>query len=238
MAGWAFAADQTRPLFERDIAPIFSASCWKCHGMENRKAGLDLRTPPLIDRGSDKETVIVKGSAEKSPLFQKISSGSMPPGKLLKLSKEQVEIVRKWIDSGAEAARKYDSLTKAEDPEVTDKDRQFWAFQKPVRPALPKVRQADRVRTSIDRFILAKQEEKKLGFAPLANRDTLIRRAYLDLIGLPPSPEEVDTFEADRSTDAWEKVVDRLLANPHGRGRVVAGGRQVGEFHSPRSGDA
>jgi hypothetical protein len=107
-----FAEDPVRPLFERDIAPIFSANCWKCHGMENRKAGLDLRTPPLVLRGSDTEPVIVKGSAESSPLFQKISTGAMPPGKLLKLGKEQVELVRRWIDSGAEAARRYDELTK------------------------------------------------------------------------------------------------------------------------------
>ena len=211
----AFAEEPVRPLFERDIAPIFNANCWKCHGMENRKAGLDLRTPPLVMRGSDKEPVIVKGSAESSPLFQKISTGAMPPGKLLKLSKDQVELVRRWIDSGAEAARRYDSLTKAEEPEVTDKDRQFWAFQKPVRPAVPDVRQTDRISTPIDNFVLAELEDKKLGYAAPAGRPTLIRRAYLDLLGLPPSPEEVAAFEADASPNAWEKLVDRLLANPH-----------------------
>src|SRR5205807_2546348 len=135
----AFAADQPRLLFERDIVPIFTAHCWKCHGMENRKAGLDLRTPLLTLRGSDKGPVIVRGSAENSLLFQKISNGAMPPGKLLKSTKDQVELVRRW----------------------------------------------------------------------------LIRREYLDLIALPPSPEEVEAFEADRSPDAWERLVDRLLANPH-----------------------
>src|SRR5262245_9816875 len=97
--GCALAADQYRPLFERDVLPILSANCWKCHGGENRKAGLDLRTPPLVFRGSDKGPVVVKGSAEQSLLYQKIAAGAMPPGKLLKLTKEQVEVVRRWIDS-------------------------------------------------------------------------------------------------------------------------------------------
>ncbi len=211
----ALAADLPRPLFERDIAPILSASCWKCHGMEDRKAGLDLRTPPLVLRGSDKGPVIVKGSAESSTLFHKISTGAMPPGKNLKLTKEQVEVVRRWIDSGADAARTYDSLTRMEEAEVTGKDRGFWAFQKPVRPAVPKVRQTSRARNPIDHFVLAKLEERKLGYAPPADRRTLIQRAYFDLIGLPPTPEEADAFEADRAPDAWERLVERLLANPH-----------------------
>jgi hypothetical protein len=211
----ALAEEPARPLFERDIAPIFSGNCFKCHGMENRKAGLDLRTPPLVLRGSDKGPVIVKGSAASSPLYQKISTGAMPPGKLLKLSKDQVELVRRWIDSGAEAARRYDELTKAEAPEITEKDRAFWAFQKPVRRAIPDVRQKNRVATPIDNFVLAKLEEKRLAYAAPAERSTLIRRAYLDLLGLPPSPEEVDAFVADKSPGAWERLVNRLLVNPH-----------------------
>src|SRR5262249_25121225 len=150
--------EPSRPLFERDIAPIFSANCWKCHGMEDRKAGLDLRTPPLVFRGSDKEPVIVKGSAVSSPLYQKISTGAMPPGMLLKLSKEQVEIVRRWIDSGAQAARRYDELSKVEAPEVTEKDRQFWALRKPVRPPVPEVLEKLRLAKPIDNFVLTKLE--------------------------------------------------------------------------------
>jgi hypothetical protein len=183
--------------------------------MENRKAGLDLRTPVLTMHGSDRGPVIIKGSAEKSLLFQKIESGAMPPGKVLKLTKEQVEVVRQWIDSGAEAARTYDTLTKAEAPEVTDKDRDFWSFRKPVRAPVPSVSQKDRVRNPIDSFLLAKLEEKRLTYAPQADRRTMIRRAYYDLLGLPPSPEEIAAFETDRSPDAWEKLLDRLLASPH-----------------------
>jgi hypothetical protein len=211
----AVGGEPARPLFERDIVPIFTAYCWKCHGMENRKAGLDLRTPPLVMRGSDRGPVIVKGSAEQSLLFQKIETAAMPAGKVLKLTADQVEIVRRWIDSGAEAARSYGTLTKIEAAEVTDKDRDFWSFRKPVRPAVPQVRQADRVRAPIDNFVLAKLDEKHLGYAPPADRRTLIRRAYFDLTGLPPAPEKVAAFESDRSPQAWERLVDRLLASPH-----------------------
>ena len=211
----AIGASPPRPLFERDIVPILTAHCWKCHGMENRKVGLDLRTPPLVMHGSDHGPVIIKGSAAQSLLFQKIESGAMPPGKLLKLTKEQVEVVRRWIDSGAEAARSYDTLTKAEAPEVTEKDRDFWSFKKPIRPPVPGIRGKDRVRTPVDNFLLAKLEEKHIGYAPQADRRTMIRRAYFDLLGLPPSPEEIAAFEADRAPDAWERLVDRLLASPH-----------------------
>jgi hypothetical protein len=211
----AIGSEPERPLFERDIVPVFTAHCWKCHGMENRKAGLDLRTPPLVMHGSDRGPVIVKGSAAQSLLFQKIESGAMPPGKVLKLTKDQVEVVRRWIDSGAEAARSYGALTKIEAGEVTDKDRDFWSFRKPVRPAMPDVRHKDRVATAIDNFVLAKLEEHHLGYAPPADRRTLIRRAYFDLTGLPPTPEEVAAFESDRSPQAWEQLIDRLLASPH-----------------------
>lgn len=208
-------AAQDRPLFERDIAPILSAHCWKCHGMDDRKAGLDLRTPPLILKGSDKRPVIRQRSAAESVLYQKISTGGMPPQGEPKLRPEQIETIRKWIDAGAPFARTYDSLNNAEVGNVTESDRKFWAFRKPVRPPVPAIRRRSRVPAPIDAFVLAKLEEKKLTFAPEADAQTLIRRAYYDLTGLPPSPEEVDAFVADRGPSAFERLVDRLLASPH-----------------------
>ncbi|MEO8126528.1 MAG: PSD1 and planctomycete cytochrome C domain-containing protein [Bryobacteraceae bacterium] len=210
--GTAFC--QNNPLFERDIKPLFTANCWKCHGMEDRKAGLDLRTPPLIMQGGTSGPVIVKGSAGASLLYQKVAGGAMPPGKLLKLSKEQTDLIRDWINSGATASRSYGSLTKAEAPEITAKDREFWAFQKPLHPSPPAV-SSSRVHGPIDQFVLAKLEEKKIGYAPRAERRTLIRRASLDLLGLPPSPKDVAAFESDPSPLAWEKLLDRLLASEH-----------------------
>src|SRR6516162_4028727 len=101
----AFALAEDRPLFERDIAPILTSHCWSCHGAEDLKAGLDLRTPALIARGSSKGAVVIPGSSDRSPLYVQVSTGAMPPGKELKLSKAEIDTVARWIDSGAQAAR-------------------------------------------------------------------------------------------------------------------------------------
>src|SRR5262249_26337957 len=105
--------------------------------------------------------------------------------------------------------------TRREDPPLKPKDRDWWAFKKPVRPPVPTVRSQDRVRTPIDAFLLRRLEEKGLSFSADADRITLVRRLYLDLIGLPPSPQEVGAFPRDPSADAYEKLVERLLASPH-----------------------
>jgi mono/diheme cytochrome c family protein len=210
------AADSNSPpQFERDILPLFTQYCLKCHGLEGRMAGLDLRTPDLVLRGGDNGPAIVKGSVEESLLFKRISSGTMPPGDEKKLSPEQVEVVRRWIVAGGPATGSYGPITQAEASAATAKDRQFWAFQKPVPSGPPRVRQSSRVRTPIDAFLLARLEAKKLEFAPEADRIALARRAWFDLIGLPPSPEEAAEFQADLSPQAWEGLVDRLLASPH-----------------------
>jgi hypothetical protein len=212
---WAADQSATATLFERDVVPIFSVRCFKCHGLEARKAGLDLRTPPMVFHGSDKGPVLVKGSAEQSMLFQRVASGAMPPGDEKKLTPQELETVRHWIDGGAQFARRYGSVNQAEARPVTEKDREFWSFRKPVRAEVPKVRQVRRVRTPIDTFLLAKLEEKGLGFSQEADRISLIRRSTFDLTGLPPTPEQVDAFVADKSPRAWEHLVDQLLASPH-----------------------
>src|SRR5207245_2054876 len=98
---------------------------------------------------------------------------------------------------------------------ITAKDRQFWAFRPPVRPKVPQVKNSARVRTPIDAFILAKLEASKLDFSPDAEAVILVRRVYFDLLGLPPSPEEVDAYVSDTRPDAYERLIDRLLASPH-----------------------
>ncbi len=212
------AADQpakTTPVFERDVVPILKAYCWKCHGAEGRAAGLDMRTLPFLLAGGKHGPAVVRGSAEKSLLFQKLSSRQMPPGKELKPTEEHVATVRRWIESGAGALYVGGSLTEEQAPPVTADDRNWWAFRKPVRPAVPAVKQLGRVRTPIDAFLLKKLEDNRLDFSPDAEQATLIRRLFLDLTGLPPSLDEVETFLADRSPNAYEKLVDRLLASPH-----------------------
>src|SRR5262249_34095200 len=106
-------------------------------------------------------------------------------------------------------------LSRREDPPINEKDRAWWAFRKPERPPIPSVRRQDRVRTPIDAFLLARLEEKGLDFSPDADRRRVVRRAYLDLIGLPPPPKEVDAFVNDPSPAAYRNLVERLLASPH-----------------------
>src|SRR5205807_10654803 len=119
-----------------------------------------------------------------------------------------------WIDAGAPG----DVTVKIDDGpdrQVTDEDRKFWSFRPPVRPPVPSVKQRERVRNAIDAFVLAALEKKGLTLSPEAERLTLLRRASFDLTGLPPTPRELDAFLADRSADAYEKVIDRLLASKH-----------------------
>ncbi len=198
------APAQAEPVdFSRDIRPTLSAKCFACHGAdaESRAAGvrLDLRAEAI--RGAAGRRPIVPGNPAASRAFIRITAKNPaqrmpPPSSGHQLSPAEISLVRRWIAQGAPYA-------------------EHWAFQKPVRPPLPKVGQAAWVRNPIDAFVLARMEKAGLKPAPEADRYTLIRRVSLDLTGLPPTPEEVEAFVNDRSPNAYEKVVDRLLASPH-----------------------
>src|SRR5262249_53397176 len=149
-----------------DVAPILSVNCWKCHGADKRRAGLDLRTLPAMLKGGDDGPVLVKGAADKSLLVTQIASGTMPPGKM-KLTPAQVSTIRAWIDAGAPAARS--GSVGAAPP--SDGAGKHWAFHPLPRPAIPAVRNSQPIRTPIDSFILAKLESKGLGFSPQADRN-------------------------------------------------------------------
>jgi hypothetical protein len=214
MAASAAVSSQARgqdasPSFERDVAPILSANCWKCHGADKR-AGLDLRTLPSMLKGGDDGPVLVKGAAGKSLLFKQIASRTMPPGRM-KLTPAQVNTIRAWINAGAPAAHS----ARVEGAPSGDQARQHWAFRPLARPAIPAVRSSLPIRTPIDSFVLAKLESKGLGFSPEADRHVLLRRASYALVGLPPSLEETDLFLADERDDACERLLDRLLASSH-----------------------
>ncbi len=201
------------PLYETDVRPILKAQCFHCHGEEEEIEGqLDLRLRRLILNGGDSGPAIVPGDAKGSLLLERIESGEMPPGKV-NLSAKEIETIRSWIASGAKTARDEPEEFAADD--FTYEERNFWSFQPIGKPDPPAVKETSRVRNPIDAFILAKLEEVGLTFAPDAERRTLIRRLSFDLIGLPPTPEEVDTFLADERPDAYERLVDRLLASPH-----------------------
>jgi hypothetical protein len=184
--------------FNRDVRPILSNHCFVCHGPDNnlRKAKLRLD----VEKDAH-EAVIVPGKPAASEMFKRITTDDvferMPPEKHNKpLSKGQIETLRKWIEQGA----KYEK---------------HWSLIPPKHHTIPALKNAGWVRNDIDRFILARLDKEGLTPSPEADRRTLIRRLSFDLIGLPPTPEEVDAFLADKAPDAYEKVVDRLLASKH-----------------------
>jgi len=192
----------------------------QCHGHEPLMAHLDLRTREGALKGAQHGPVIVPGNAADSHLYRHLTgqeSPQMPLGG--RLSDAEIAVIKNWIDSGAE----WDSgltlapgslTTGAPEKKFTDQQRRYWAFQKVVKPAVPAVKDRDWDRNPIDAFIMAKLQQKNLRPNPPAGKITLLRRATEDLIGLPPTPEEVQAFLADTSPDAFAKVVDRLLSSP------------------------
>ncbi|MCE9631243.1 MAG: PSD1 and planctomycete cytochrome C domain-containing protein [Planctomycetia bacterium] len=185
--------------FNRDIRPILSENCFYCHGQDGQKREADLR---LDDRAAAIEArAIVPGDPGASMVLERIHSTDPdvlmpPPDSNRRLSEAQKKLLDRWIKEGAEY-------------------KQHWAFTAPVRPAAPAVQQAGWPRNEIDSFVLAKIEAAGLKPSPEADRAALIRRVHADLVGLPPTPEEVDAFVADPDPAAYEKLVDRLLASPH-----------------------
>src|SRR5687768_9495873 len=194
--------------FDRKIRPILQRSCLGCHGVDGRLAGLDLRSREAALKGGLKGPALIPGNAEKSLLFKLISgmrAPQMPPGG--KLPKAEIATLKTWLDGGAPWSG--ESVHKAA-------KQVWWSFKPPARPRIPEdLKRKTKNVNPIDAFVFAKLRESGLGMNPPAARRVLIRRAYLDMIGLPPTPEEVRAFELDRSPDAWAKVVDRLLASPH-----------------------
>jgi hypothetical protein len=200
--------------FENHIRPLLKAHCFECHGEGKRlKGGLDVRLRRFLLKGGDSGPAIVAGKTDGSLLFDKIASQEMPPGKK-KLGRAEVALIGRWISEGARTSRPEPEHIAA-GVHITEEERGFWSFQPIRRPQPPRTMYAGAVRTPIDTFILAKLEEKGLSLSPEADRRTLIRRATFDLTGLPPPPEEVERFVADPAADAYERLLDRLLASPH-----------------------
>ena len=200
--------------FEKDIRPILKAHCFDCHGEgEKLKGGLDLRLRRLMLQGGDEGPVIVPGKPGKSALFKAVDSGEMPK-RDKKLTRDEVALIKKWIDGGAKTARP-EPAELGQGSGITEEERAFWSFQ-PVRPSkVPATKSKDRARTPVDAFLVSAMAKQKLSFSPDAEKVTLLRRAAFDLTGLPPTPSEVEAFLGDNSPDAYEKLIDRLLASPH-----------------------
>ena len=188
-----------------DVRPLLEAKCLGCHGVGNRLAGLDLRTREAALKGGTRGAAFVPGKADKSLLMQLVSGNRaplMPPTG--KLPAGEIALLKHWIDNGATWPSS--AITKAQ-PQV------WWSFRTPKTPPVPNLHSAW-IRNPIDAFTLAKLQANGLKPSPPAPRRILIRRAYMDLIGLPPTPQEVEAFVSDKSPNAWEKVVDGLLASP------------------------
>ncbi len=210
------------PATEQDVIPIMLLRCAACHGRSFQEGELDLRTRASILKGGKSGPAIVAGKPDESRLVQLIREGAMPPkGRLLEagvreITASEIEKVVQWVAAGAPEAEVGPDVTGAEpDPLVSDEDRQFWAFQPPKAVEPPAVIDRERARNPIDAFILRKLQEQHLTLSPDADKSTLLRRASLDLIGLPPEPDEARAFLADEEPDAYEKLIDRLLESPH-----------------------
>ncbi len=206
-ATWAQAAEPAVD-YLREIKPIFKERCFACHGALKQQAGLRLDTAAFTQKGGDSGPAVVAKNLDESLLIDRISdpepSTRMPP-EGMPLTAEQIARIKLWIEQGATGPAN-------EEPEKDP--RQHWAFQSPVRPELPKLERIEATGHPVDAFILAQLEQQGLTPRPLAERHVQLRRLYLDLIGVPPTAEELKSFVADPSATAYETVVDRLLADP------------------------
>ena len=200
--------------FENDVRPILKAYCLDCHGGAEKLSGeLDLRLRRFLVAGGESGAAIMPGNPHESLLIQRMRTGAMPPGEK-KVPDEKIKIIEQWIVAGAITAKE-EPLKLDPGIGITAEERAYWAFQPIRRPEPPTVNATDRVRTPIDTFILARLETKGLGVNPDADRLTLLKRAYFDLIGLPPSIEETQAYLNDVTPNAYESMIDRLLESKH-----------------------
>jgi len=205
------SAEEPHLTFEKDVRPLLKAHCLLCHGEEaNPKAGVDLRLRRFMDAPTDSgATLLVPGKPEASELVAVIERVEMPK-KGHPVPSAELAIIKKWVAQGAKTARA-EPETLGQGPLITEEERAHWSFQPVRRPAVP---ETEGVPTPVDAFLAQAMTKEGLDFAPEADRATWLRRVTLDLTGLLPKPGEVETFLADASPQAHEKVVDRLLASP------------------------
>src|SRR5262245_23125337 len=211
--------------FEKDVQPILEKNCLSCHGETLQSGRLDLRTRESALKGGARGSDIVPGDADSSRLYRRISGAERPtmPAQAEPLPAEQIAAIKTWIERGAawpssttltsSGKLSAAALAALETRTITPEERNYWAFKLPVQAPLP----ADdtSLTNPIDRFLERARRERRLNAAPRADPYTLVRRAYLDLLGLPPTPAQVEAFIADRSPNAWERLIDTLLASPH-----------------------
>jgi uncharacterized protein DUF1549/uncharacterized protein DUF1553/cytochrome c len=226
LGAMAAAPEPTREqvrFFEEKVRPILAENCYKCHGSDKQKGSLRLDVREAVLAGGESGPVIVPGKPDESALVEAIKWQALEMPPTGKLSDSQIATLTEWIRLGAPMPKDHGggsgvSVRKTRGI-ITDEDRQWWAFQPIRRPAVPtparSAREGSPGNNPIDAFLLARQHAEGLSPAPEADKRTLIRRLSFDLIGLPPTTEEIDAFLADQRPDAYERLVERLLASPH-----------------------
>jgi len=223
----------------QEAREILKQKCLQCHGEALQMSNLDLRTQESMLKGGKKGAALVPGNAEASRLYRRVAGleqPAMPMAPVPALTVQEITIIREWITQGASWQTQSERKAAAEasqdlktsktqaaggygtdykERSITEQDRQWWAFQKPVRHPVPRVAETRWAANPIDAFVKKALDQDGLIAAPQADRNTLVRRAYLDLIGILPTPTEVEAFVTDASPQAYEHLVERLLASPH-----------------------
>ena len=212
----AMDAAATPEFFESRIRPLLASSCFECH-TDKESGGLRVDSREALLKGGDTGPALVPGDADKSLIIQAVKrlpgAPQMPSGRA-KLKAEDIDALVQWVQAGAPWPAASNKAATPTGMVVTPEHRAWWAFQPLKATKPPVVKDAAWAKTDIDRFVLARLEKEGLKPTAPADKLTLIRRATLDLTGLPPTPEEVDAFLADKTPNAFAKVVDRLLASP------------------------
>ena len=225
---WSYAqgpSQSTMPspvAFDQEIRPILEQKCLSCHGGALQLSRLDLRTRESALNGGVRGPALLPGNAEQSRLYRMVAGLDAPamPMQGTPLSAAEIATLKKWVDEGAKwgvaettPVASAVALAALENRPLTSEEREYWAFKLPVQAPVPVVDRKD-LTNPIDRFLEKARKERGLTGAPRADRQTLVRRAYLDLLGLPPSPSEVAEFMVDTRPGAWDRLLDKLLASP------------------------
>jgi len=199
--------------FETHVRPILASSCVKCHGADKQRGGLRLDSHESLLGGGDSGAVIVPGDVENSLLVQAIHYNGleMPPD--VPLSESSVAALTAWVQAGAHWPEHSEPVREATNV-ITDEDRNWWAFLPVEMPAVPTVPGDNWTRNAVDRFVYRSLREQDMVPAPPASKETLVRRLYFGVVGMPPTPEEIAAYVDDPSPHAWENLIDTLLDDP------------------------
>ena len=223
MAGAGLTAGAQTPApgpvdYARDVQPILEARCYECHGPKKQKGHLRLDSKVSAFKGGETGPAVIPGDPDQSIMIRRLlgldGEDRMPKDKD-PLPADQIALLKSWIALGAAWTGPEPAPVTATAAADADAASEHWAYRRPKRPTPPTVSRPDWVRNPIDQFVLARLDREHLGPAPEASREALIRRVSLDLVGLPPTPAETDAFLADTRPDAYDRLVDRLLASPH-----------------------